>query len=558
MVKSRRLVFTLFNVMLFCFSHSQWNSNTMINTPIAVAANTQKNVSMSSDTKKGAFIVWEDKRNGTSDDIYAQRINSVGFVKWSANGVQVCTNNNEQNSISSIEDGNGGIIITWDDYRNGEADIYAQKIDSNGIVQWAANGVPVCSKPLSQKGTKLVSDGAGGAIVVWQDSLLGSTDIYAQRISNTGTLLWASAGVPICTAPLKQIRPRIQSDNAGGAFIVWQDRRMGVEPDIYAQRINGSGNPLWTVNGIVVCNALNSQSYPKMRSDGANGIIVAWQDKRNALDFDIYAQRLNASGAALWATNGMPVAVAPDNQEELDMATEGVTNGVIISWADHRSFIANNSDIYVQKIDLSGNPAWILNGIALTSSTFDQKNANIVGDGAGGAIVAWQDSIAVSQWDVRSQKVNTNGTVQWALNGISIGNATNSQAQVGSIYDGAGGCIYAWEDKRNGIDDDIYAQHSPPLTPVGFINEDFFAHSVKVYPTPFNSTALLTIYNNKKLDFENGHLRFTNLSGNEVIIRYVVSDNGYKLFKEDTPSGIYFYDLNINDQRFVGKLILGD
>ena len=65
-------------------------------------------------------------------------------------------------------------------------------------------------------------------------------------------------------------------------------------------------------------------------------------------------------------------------------------------------------------------------------------------------------------------------------------------------------------------------------------------------------------YNNNKLDFENGHLRFTNLSGNEVIIRYVISDNGYKLFKEDTPSGIYFYDLNINDQRIVGKLILGD
>ncbi|MCA6437916.1 MAG: T9SS type A sorting domain-containing protein [Bacteroidetes bacterium] len=556
-MKSRYFAGTFIS-MLFChFGYSQWNTNSTINTPIAVAANTQKNVSLSSDTKKGAFIIWEDKRNGTSDDVYAQRINSAGVNKWAVNGVPVCINNAEQNSISSVEDGNGGVIITWDDYRNGESDIYAQRLDSNGVALWATNGVPVCSKPLSQKGTKLVSDGAGGAIVVWQDSLLGSTDIYAQRISNTGTLLWTSAGVPICTSPLKQIRPRIQSDNAGGAFIVWQDRRMGVEPDIYAQRINGSGNPLWAVNGVVVCNAINSQSYPKMRADGSNGVIIAWQDKRNALDFDIYAQRLNASGTALWATNGVPIAVAADNQEELDIITDGGSNGIIICWADHRSFIANNSDIYVQKIDLSGNPLWTLNGIALTGSTFDQKNANIVGDGSGGAIVVWQDSVPGSQWDVRSQKLNSNGAIQWALNGINIGNAANSQAQVGSIADGAGGCIYAWEDKRNGLDDDIYAQHSP-FTTVGFTTEDFSAYGGKVFPSPFNSTARLIINNKEKLDFENGVIRFTNLAGNEVFIRYTVNENGYLLFKENTPPGVYFYDLNINSQRFVGKLIVGE
>jgi hypothetical protein len=363
--------------------------------------------------------------------------------------------------------------------------------------------------------------------------------------------------VPICNSPLKQIRPRIQSDNAGGAFIVWQDRRMGVEPDIYAQRINGSGNPLWAVNGVVVCNAINSQSYPKMRADGSNGVIIAWQDKRNALDFDIYAQRLNASGTALWATNGVPVAVAADNQEELDIITDGGSNGIIICWADHRSFIANNSDIYVQKIDLSGNPLWTLNGIALTGSTFDQKNANIVGDGSGGAIVVWQDSVPGSQWDVRSQKLNSNGAIQWALNGINIGNAANSQAQVGSIADGAGGCIYVWEDKRNGLDDDIYAQHSP-FTTVGFTTEDFSAYGGKVFPSPFNSTARLIINNKEKLDFENGVIRFTNLAGNEVFIRYAVNENGYLLFKENTPPGVYFYDLNINSQRFVGKLIVGE
>ncbi len=557
MIKSRCLAITLFNLVLLQISYSQWNANTTINTPIAIAANTQKNISMSSDSKRGAFIIWEDKRNGTSDDIYAQRINSAGVNKWAINGIPVCINNAEQNSISSVEDGNGGVIITWDDYRNGESDIYAQRLDSNGTALWATNGVPVCSKALAQTGTKLISDGAGGAIVVWQDSLLGSTDIYAQRISATGTLLWASAGVPICTSPLKQIRPRIQPDNLGGAFIVWQDRRMGVEPDIYAQRIDASGNVLWMANGVQVCNALNVQSYPKMRPDGSNGVIIAWQDKRNALDFDIYAQRLNSSGTALWATNGVSVAVAADNQEELDMAIDASTNGIIICWADHRSAIPNNSDIYVQKLSLAGAPLWTSNGIALTGSTFDQKNANIVVDGSGGAFVVWQDSVAGSSWDIKSQRVNSSGAIQWALNGINIGNAANSQAQVGSIYDGAGGCIYAWEDRRNGLDDDIYAQHSP-FTSVGLTDEDFSTLNSKVYPLPFNSTARLMVNSNEKLNYDEAVLKFTDLSGKEVFIRYSANDDGYQLYKENTPPGIYFYDLNINSQRFVGKLIVGE
>jgi hypothetical protein len=557
MLRNNLLLVTFLNVVFFNSGFSQWNSNTTINTPVVTSPNTQKNVSISSDTKGGAILVWEDKRNGTSDDIYAQRINSAGINKWLVNGIAVCTNTAEQNSISSVEVGNGSIIITWDDYRNGDADIYAQKLDSNGIVQWTPNGVAVCSKALAQQGTKLVSDGLGGAIIVWQDSISGATDIYAQRISGTGTIMWASVGVPVCTAPLKQIRPRIQSDNAGGAFIVWQDRRSGIDPDIYAQRINSSGNPLWTVNGVVVCNAINAQSYPKLRGDGAGGIIVAWQDRRNALDADIYAQRIGSNGTAIWQINGLPVCVAADNQEELDMTNEGLASGVIICWTDHRSIIANNSDIYIQKIDIAGNPQWPVNGLALSSSFLDQKNANVVGDGSGGAIVVWQDSVAGNLWDIITQKVNTNGSRQWGLNGIAACNQSSSQTQPGSISDGLGGSIYAWEDKRNGITDDIYAQHSPFST-VSILENDFKYASLKVYPTPFNSSALLTYSSNEKTNFEKGVLKFTNITGNEAVVRYNVRSDGYEIFKDNMPPGIYFYNLFLDEQIFIGKIIIGE
>jgi len=541
-------------IILFNKSFSQWSSNSTINTPLSTASNIQKDISISSDNKKGAILIWEDLRNGTTEDVYAQRINATGFVKWAVNGIAVCTAVNKQNSVTSIEDGNGGVIVAWDDFRSGSSDIYAQKIDSNGVVQWAVNGIAVCSKTLSQTSSKIISDGLGGAIIVWEDSLNGSIDIYAQRISSTGNILWTSNGVPICTAPLKQSRPRIQPDNAGGAFIVWQDKRNGFDYDIYAQRINASGTVMWTANGILICNAVNTQSHPKLRGDGANGVIIAWQDKRGSLDFDLYAQRVGAGGNIKWQANGVVVCAEADNQEELDMTNESVLNGVIMCWTDHRSIISNNSDIYVQRIDSLGNQVWTANGIALTGSFLDQKNSNLVGDGNGGAIVFWQDSVAGNQWDVKAQRVTMNGQQQWGLNGMSICNHTSSQTQPVNISSGVGASIFAWEDKRSGVDD-IYVQRIP--TTITGIEAQFADHSgFTIYPNPFNTTAHLYLKDSERFDYKKAEIKFINLTGQEVDLLVEVNEDGITLHRNNLPAGIYFYVVNFEGNNYTGKIVI--
>ena len=46
--------------------------------------------------------------------------------------------------------------------------------------------------------------------------------------------------VPLCTAAGDQLSPTIVSDGAGGAIVVWQDSRSGsANPDVYAQRVKG-------------------------------------------------------------------------------------------------------------------------------------------------------------------------------------------------------------------------------------------------------------------------------------------------------------------------------
>ena len=57
------------------------------------------------------------------------------FAQWSTNSAinnAICIAGGDQTLPTSISDGNGGVILTWQDRRNGKTDIYAQKINLNG------------------------------------------------------------------------------------------------------------------------------------------------------------------------------------------------------------------------------------------------------------------------------------------------------------------------------------------------------------------------------------------------------------------------------------------
>ena len=48
----------------------------------------------------------------------------------------------------------------------------------------------------------------------------------------------------------------------------------------------------WTIDGIAICTATRSQSYPQLVSDGSGGAIFTWYDTRSGINHDIYAQRI--------------------------------------------------------------------------------------------------------------------------------------------------------------------------------------------------------------------------------------------------------------------------
>jgi len=539
------------HIILFFFlliakgiSYGQWTLSSSTNNAICADTNSQQEPRIITDGNGGAIVCWTDFRTDTTNkigDIYAQKIRSNGTVAWTLNGVSICNQSADQTAPVLAEDGQGGAIITWQDIRNGNRDIYAQRIDSNGFTLWTNNGVVVAQKNMSQRSPRILNDGSKGAIIVWEDSINGASDIYIQKINSNGSLAWNTNGVAVCNSIGVQINTKLCSDGNGGAIVTWQDKRNGNDYDIYAQKISSSGIDSWTTGGKPICVRINTQSNPKIETDNAGGAYVIWQDKRGAIDYDIYCQRINNSGIVLWPINGALVCNAIGSQSAVDATTDGINGGVIITWKDGRTI---NNHIYAQMINNAGNTVWANNGVVLSNNTYPQLNPNIVGVGNNEAIVTWQDSIS-GAWDVYSQKINTTGNILWSSGGECVSNAASNQTSPKNVSNGNGGCIYAFQDKRNG-NSDIYAwQLKSNGTPTS-ISKIADEYEISIFPNPSNGS----FYISGDEEFANNFsVNILNNVGQIVYQTKLIAGSRNAAIETNLKPGIYFVSVTNTDLK---------
>src|SRR5262249_22026590 len=140
-------------------------------------------------------------------------------------------------------------------------------------------------------------------------------------------------------------------DGSGGALLAWAQPGVGTQDDIYVQRIDANGNPLWGLGGIAVCDTTGYQSDPAIVSDGSSGAIVVWSDGRNLISGSpLYAQRIGAAGTAMWTHQGIRVSGANADQQAPTLTTDG-SGGAVAVWMDTRF---GDYDIMAQRVESTG------------------------------------------------------------------------------------------------------------------------------------------------------------------------------------------------------------
>ncbi len=63
----------------------------------------------------------------------------LAYSQWSGNPKQnsaICVGPGDKWSTAITADGSGGAILVWQDDRNGNFDIFAQKVDFTGKIRW--------------------------------------------------------------------------------------------------------------------------------------------------------------------------------------------------------------------------------------------------------------------------------------------------------------------------------------------------------------------------------------------------------------------------------------
>jgi hypothetical protein len=457
---SKSLLFLAAFMIICCTGlHAEWVKDGV---PVCSSTGDQWYGYIASDEAGGAIITWSEVRyDATYRDLFAQRLDSDGNTLWRADGVSICTVPEAQLDPYIIPDGSGGAVIAWRDYRNGNYDIYAQRIDADGNILWASNGVPVSVAQFGQYGPTMFSDGYSGFYIAWADDRTGSRQIRCNKLNSDGTLAWGPDGIIIRDTPWWQDHHWIVSDGTGGAIIAWDDVDNGFTAlYIFAQRIGPDGSKLWDPNGVLIepTGGVDHLNPLSIAPSGDGGAIIAWGNWCY-LDnyYDIYVQKVGAAGVVEWSPFGYRICNASGEQRMPRIVSDG-ENGAIVSWLDIRS---GRDDFYAQRVGPNGTALWATDGIPIRigpPETGFGWPIQVTSDHAGGAIFTWQEGLGTpTSWDIYAQRVDGTGTLLWPDTAVSVCRAHEGQYYPQPTSDGENGAIITWRDMRQDTIGSVYA-----------------------------------------------------------------------------------------------------
>ncbi|MBN2089144.1 Ig-like domain-containing protein [candidate division KSB1 bacterium] len=413
-----------------------------------------------------SVTVWKDYRNG-SEDIYAQRYNGGSKV-----GVNFKVNDDagfsKQDYPAVAVDVNGNFVVVWQDLRNGNWDIYAQRYSSDGSKQGSNFKINDDSGTESQTASAIVMTPGGGFIVAWRDTRNGNPDIYLQRFESNGNTQGSNTRVDDDPGISEQKEPTVAVAGNGNFVVGWLDKRNN-NSDIYLQIYANNGNKQGSNIRVNDDTGIEPQYHPAVAMNFDGSFILVWTDERNG-DLDIYGQRFNTAGAR----NGVNFRVNDGTGSSAQLYPAVAVDGrgyEFVVWEDER---AGSSDIFTQKYTNLG--VKIGNNYKIQEDSYkeDQKRPRITADNTGNILIVWQDDRNEDR-DIYGHRYYNTGVP--GSSNLKINDDVGSSAQLNSSLaaDANGNFVIVWEDYRTGFGE-IYGQRftntGNRLGPNFMINDD--------------------------------------------------------------------------------------
>ncbi|MDP3025060.1 MAG: FlgD immunoglobulin-like domain containing protein [candidate division Zixibacteria bacterium] len=215
----------------------------------------------------GDFVItWADNRNIYPFDIFAQRYDYQGHTLGS--NFKVNSNYGADHSapvVAMFTDRN--FVISWPDQRNYSNhymwDIYARVYSFSGSPVGPDFKVNDDTSPSNHSAPSIAMDSYNNFIITWQDQRNGNPDVYAQRFDSLGNPVGKNYLVPNQEyASFVQISPAVTFMNSN-IFFAWTDNRRAKGYDVYAKVVDWSWTKVGEHENAAIPNSFElSQNYP--------------------------------------------------------------------------------------------------------------------------------------------------------------------------------------------------------------------------------------------------------------------------------------------------------
>jgi len=411
-------------------------------------------------------VVWADTRSGSN--IYARRFDALGNPLGAGFKVNQDDGGELHTSPKVAVGLSGNFVVVWEDYRNLDADIYAQRFDSSGAK--VGDNILVNLDSLDEdQYTPSVSMGLNDRFMVaWMDLRYGDEAIFARSFSfadPSGDTVF----FPITsdTSSVVQDCPPIVADTLGRFTVAWTEYTLP-DPTVYALRFDSLGQILSDTIIVTSPPSTGERHGLAMSSRPDGSFTVAWMDRR-AGNYDIYAQAVTSGGFL----NGPNLILNDDelgaNQNHPQIAIKA-DGGFAVVWEDFRR---GGSDIFMRRFDQSASPLSDDRMVNDSLGRFYHGRPDLACDESGNLLVVWEDTRG-SLLEIYAQLFDNSGNPTGGNLRVNCQGMINNFAPSCDMSP-AGGFVVVWsasEGNENNVYGRLFSSSGEPVDTCFMINDD--------------------------------------------------------------------------------------
>jgi len=411
-------------------------------------------------------VVWADTRSGSH--IYARRFDSSGAPLGASFKVSDDDGSMLRTSPKVWVGNSGKFVVAWEDYRNVDADIYAQRYDSSGSPLGTNILVNVDSLSEDQYHPNLSMGLNDRFMVAWVDLRRGDEAIFARSLSfedpSGDTILFS---VTSETSSVVQDCPPIVADTLGRFTVAWIEYTLS-DPTAYALRFDSLGQI--QSDTIILTNppSTGERHGLTISSDLDGSFAVAWMDKRSG-NYDIYAQSVTSQGFPSGANLTLNDDLLGANQDHPQVAVRA-DGGFAVVWADSRG---GASDIFMRRFDQSAGPLSDDYMVNDSLGRFYHGNPDLACDDSGNLVAVWEDARS-SLVEIYAQLFHNSGNPTGGNFRVNCQGMINSFAPSCDMSP-EGDFAVVWsatEGSQNDIYGRLFSSSGEPIDTCFIVNDD--------------------------------------------------------------------------------------